>query len=512
MRPRHRTPTIFNLSMVDMLCCSLGCVILLWLIKADKLQQMQARSSSAQQLLAQTHDDLEKARRKLDSLQEEAATLRVKLDESGTLAADAKERLLSAEQMMQLLAQLFDDARSDADARKVKLAQLENVLLALREQKKDLESRLELSSVNYDDLKKKLSAADLRLKQMAPLADQVPDLKEELKKSREQARSQEALADAMKAQLDKSGRDLAMAEKKLAGLEGQKTSLERSLSSALAYRDQAALSDEKLRKLQKEYDDRLQELTRTQRDLSTMEKERATFLKDNSGILKERETLRREVDRLQREADSRFAGVSLVGSRIVFLVDMSGSMDYVDDDTRSPTKWKGVCETVAKVLKSLPRQPEKIQVIAFSDKVTYPLGNEGKWVDYHPATTADQAQAALRSIKPKGGTNMYAGFEAAFRYRDLGMDAIYFLSDGLPNQGQPLTEDQTRRLSDQEKTAMLGKHVLKTLRTEWNRPIQGRPAVVINSIGFFFESPDVGAFLWALSRENHGSFVGMSDP
>ena len=33
--------------------------------------------------------------------------------------------------------------------------------------------------------------------------------------------------------------------------------------------------------------------------------------------------------------------------------------------------------------------------------------------------------------------------------------------------------------------------------------------VRINAIGFFFESPDVGAFLWALAREHQGSFVGM---
>jgi hypothetical protein len=42
------------------------------------------------------------------------------------------------------------------------------------------------------------------------------------------------------------------------------------------------------------------------------------------------------------------------------------------------------------------------------------------------------------------------------------------------------------------------------------RPGQAR--VRINSIGFFYESPEVGAFLWALSRENDGSFVGMSRP
>jgi hypothetical protein len=36
--------------------------------------------------------------------------------------------------------------------------------------------------------------------------------------------------------------------------------------------------------------------------------------------------------------------------------------------------------------------------------------------------------------------------------------------------------------------------------------------VKINTIGFFYESPDLGSFLWALARENDGSFVGMSKP
>jgi hypothetical protein len=36
--------------------------------------------------------------------------------------------------------------------------------------------------------------------------------------------------------------------------------------------------------------------------------------------------------------------------------------------------------------------------------------------------------------------------------------------------------------------------------------------VRVNAVGFYYESPDVGAFLWALTRENDGGFVGMSKP
>jgi hypothetical protein len=59
---------------------------------------------------------------------------------------------------------------------------------------------------------------------------------------------------------------------------------------------------------------------------------------------------------------------------------------------------------------------------------------------------------------------------------------------------------------------VLGKYIRRALKASWNRPAEGRPRVRINAIGFFYESPDVGAFLWALARENDGSFVGMSKP
>ena len=60
---------------------------------------------------------------------------------------------------------------------------------------------------------------------------------------------------------------------------------------------------------------------------------------------------------------------------------------------------------------------------------------------------------------------------------------------------------------------VLTQYIRRKLKTDWNRPRAEAPARVrINTIGFFYESPDVGAFLWALARENDGSFVGMSRP
>jgi len=85
-------------------------------------------------------------------------------------------------------------------------------------------------------------------------------------------------------------------------------------------------------------------------------------------------------------------------------------------------------------------------------------------------------------------------------------------SDGLPNIGAGLSPEAARNLKESDRSEILSKYIRQRLKTEWNRGYSNQPRVRINAVGFFYESPDVGAFLWALARENDGSFVGMSKP
>src|SRR5262249_40374422 len=156
----------------------------------------------------------------------------------------------------------------------------------------------------------------------------------------------------------------------------------------------------------------------------------------------------------------------LTGKRIVFLVDMSGSMDLVDERTPEANKWIGVRETLAKVMRSLP-DLEKFQVILFANKVSYLLGNEGQWLDYDPQTSANRVLQALAAVRPLGATNMYDAFEAAFRFRAAGLDTIYVLSDGLPNAGPGLTAEQAT-LKEIERSEILAKYIRNLLRRTWN--------------------------------------------
>jgi hypothetical protein len=180
-------------------------------------------------------------------------------------------------------------------------------------------------------------------------------------------------------------------------------------------------------------------------------------------------------------------------------------MAAVDARTTDPRKWPTVCQTVGQVLNSL-RDAEQFQLIVFSDQVVYPLGQEGSWLS-KTADSGKQVENALLKVKPEGNTNLYAGMAAAFRFKPIGLDTIFLFSDGLPNSGPGLPPNPPP--DEPSQSALLGKHLRETLRTQWN---QSEPRVRIHSVGFFYESPNLGAFLWALSRENGGSFVGMNAP
>jgi predicted nucleic acid-binding Zn-ribbon protein len=455
MRIRHRVPSIFNLSMVDVLCCALGCVILLWLLNLREARQRSEEVGRADQLLAQT-------RKELAATIQDRDALRRRLAEAGEQFAD--------------LSGQYRSLQGDLTETRKRLA-------AAEEETRTTAGQRDTARGRVADLSKQLAAA----------GDRALALQGELRDKNRQA---EAL----------TGKAQALADE-VAGL-----------------RDKLAAAAATTQDLEKDRGDRRREVTRLSKELKdlqaarqALEEDLATRGKDLGearqvieALQSDRKALRDETVRLRASVDNRFAGVTLTGRRVLFLVDMSGSMELVDENTPAPAKWQGVRETLAKILRSSP-DVEQFQVIAFSDRPFHLLGNEGRWLTYDK-TSADRVLKALAAIKPDGGTNMYTALDAAFRYRALGLDTIYLLSDGLPNLGEPLRPEQIRTMNDTEKGEVLGKYIRRALKASWNRPLDGQPRVRINTIGFFYESPDVGAFLWALARENDGSFVGMSTP
>lgn len=465
MRTRHRIPTIFNLSMVDVLCCALGCVILLWLLNFRDAKRRAAAAGQSSVLLAD-------ARVKLDDFERQAR------------ANDALLRSLHADRdsaylQVAALERERNQTAAELDQARRRLIELGKEVTALKTQNAAADDLLAKKTLEQRELTKKLQASEQRLLALEKLA------RENEARATAAARMADDLAGRLRL-ADELARKFRLLADDLPGLRSEAKDSKARLS----------LAEERLAQLE--------------RDLSVRQRDLADARRRIDELQLERQSLADVANRLRAAADNRFAGISLTGQRVIFLIDVSGSMRYVDEKTPAPDKWTGVRETVARILRSLP-DLEQFQVILFESKPSFPLGGEGRWHDFDPKTSIDKVAQALAAITPKGSTNMYLAFESAFAYRPLGLDTIYLLSDGLPNVGPGLPAD-SHNLKEIEKAEALGKHVRRMLQTDWNRAVAGRARVRIHAIGFYYESPDLGAFLWALARENDGSFVGMSKP
>jgi predicted nucleic acid-binding Zn-ribbon protein len=478
--------------MVDMLCCALGCVIVLWLLNAKQAEDgisEQVRVNAS--LLAsgkEVRADLDAVRSERDRTAKELAAARMDRETANAMLLEVEARLRALEK---------DGAKLKKD------------LAGKQEESRTLEARLRDAAARVAALEADARAGAKRLEgekaRAAGLALKLEDAESALAAARKERVEEARRARRLAADITERQRELEALEKKVEGLMAARALLERSLKDkdkelAAARKSSEAkttTADERLRALEKVLEEHQQALAAANRSITTLRGEKTT--------------LAAEAVRVRAAAEHRFAGIELTGRRVIFLVDTSGSMDMVDEKTAAPEKWKEVCRTVGRLLRSLP-DLKQFQVVTFAGKVAYPLGGEDKWINFDPKASADRVEKMLLAIRPEGGTNMHAALGEAFRFRAKGLDTIYLLSDGLPNLGAGLTLEQLRTLKEIERGVVLGKYVRKKLETEWNVREAGRPRVRINTIGFFYESPDLGAFLWALARENDGSFVGMSRP
>jgi predicted nucleic acid-binding Zn-ribbon protein len=477
MKPRHRTPSIFTLSMVDVLCCALGCVILLWLMNLREAKNKAALAGRSDEEIVNLRLEGDDLRRELDEakgelgvLRSEYATTAGRLRDAEKAASEAGRRVTALEGDVRDAAQARMRTEGQRDEAALRAGQLEKELLALRKDKSAADEALVLRRKDVVELERKLDSAGERIA-------------------------------ALMGQLRERGTELTAANRRADDLSAR---VKEARDEAKGYREKLADDELALKALEKEAKKRVA-------DNADRDRELAEYRKEFEGIETERKQLRAEVARAREAADKRFAGIALTGKRVVFLVDMSGSMDEVAYKVPAPDKWPSVRRTLLQIMRSLP-DLEKYQVILFSSKVSYLLGTDGAWLDYDARTSPTRVEEEMKKISPDGGTNMYDAFRACFALRPKGLDTIYLLSDGLPNQGEGVPAEQARDLKETELSERLGRYIRNKLKNDWNPTVRDRERVRINAVGFFYESPDVGAFLWALTRENEGSFVGMSKP
>jgi predicted nucleic acid-binding Zn-ribbon protein len=495
LRIRHRIPSIFTLSMVDVLCCALGCVILLWLLNAR--QQQEGEEDHARE----TTSLLDRARADRQRSEDLLRAARAERDHKGALLASALAAHDAARTRLSDLEVRIRDAENDRTTLRKQLVDQRRIATDLGGKLKTSASRIRSLEADVRAGAKSLASerarGDALSGKVARLETRLAGLGKDLDKARAARIRHEAAARKLGVEIARRDKEITALSRTLSDLRSARSALratltarEKELAAARAYKDRWAAAEDRAKGLDKELRAERDALLAARRDLAG---------------------LRVKEKGWKAQTENRFAGIALTGKRVVFLVDMSGSMELVDEETPAPQKWVEVRNTVARLMRSLP-DLEKFQVITFAAKTSFPLGSEGRWIDHNTKTSPAKVLKALADIKPRGGTNLYVALEAAFKFRKEGLDTVYLLSDGLPNLGPGLNMPVDRALTEIQRGTKLGKHIRGILKTKWNFALPRRPKVRINTIGFFYESPDLGSFLWALAREHNGSFVGMSKP
>jgi hypothetical protein len=469
---------VFSLAMVDVFCCALGCVILIW----------QMNSKIADDKVQATLKEAEETKRQSDILLAEANDASRNKDKRYQLIlADRDKAEALARLLKEKVAELETDKKGlnlELERTQLEVLDLTGKLKTTNEKALSLQGDLLALRKKYDAEQLRVVALDKRLVGLLAKIKTTEDDLAGLQKTNKEGTAK--IADLTKA-LELKQRDLAALQQLLEEARQARKMLEDSVGKKNADILLAQKNKLDLEKLLRLRQDALDELAKK---LEKSEKDKVA---------------------LRVAAENRFAGIELNGKRVIFLVDSSGSMKYLAEGKPAPEKWREVQATLVRLMRSM-NGLEKYQVIVFAESVVYPLGEKGKWIDYDKTRSPEDVLAALKGIDPKGGTNMYAGLEETFKFREQGLDSVFFLSDGLPNRGKSEPGLDTTKLSDLELGIVLGRTVLKTLKEDWNRPLARAGRVKIHTVGFFYESPDLGAFLWALARDNEGSFVGMNRP
>lgn len=135
------------------------------------------------------------------------------------------------------------------------------------------------------------------------------------------------------------------------------------------------------------------------------------------------------------ETSAKFFGIRIVSRRVLFIIDVSGSMAWDLHSEQAPGDPKQTRMEIAKreLLACIEALDPKslFNITVFSSDVD-------RWLDggvaAYSQSNKTEAKAFVEKLEPAGGTNIYGALKDGFNDPDV--DTIFFLSDGEPSVGE----------------------------------------------------------------------------
>src|SRR6266581_4230212 len=151
MLTRHRIPTVFSIYMVDVLCCALGCVVLLWQVNYQEAEEKTAAAASSL-------EDLAKANQIILALSGELEYLKTSLADSYKkyvqISVERENTIQERDKVVQLALvdkQKLDRLKNEHDELKKNHAATEALLARFKVDNKELQSKSTLTAAQLAD-------------------------------------------------------------------------------------------------------------------------------------------------------------------------------------------------------------------------------------------------------------------------------------------------------------------------------------------------------------------------
>lgn len=171
-------------------------------------------------------------------------------------------------------------------------------------------------------------------------------------------------------------------------------------------------------------------------------------------------TRQRDLRRMKSSTTSKLFGIQIVSHRVIFIVDVSGSME----ETMRRESKSAIAETRMSVARrELVQAISSLENGALYNLITFST-SVNTWLKDGMAAVQEASRAEakkfVRGLRAGGGTNLFDALEVAFE--DPNVDTIFVISDGEPSYGR-----------------VLDVHEIRDAVARWNR----NRGIQINTIG-----------------------------
>ncbi len=462
---------VFNVSFLDLLSGALGAVLILFVV-VPKLD-----SSIRQQL------------QELETFKE----LKLEANEIQTMIKQLEGSV--SKQVVSDLQNKFGSLDNNIDKLQKEVRQLQTQLSKSESEKENLQEKVEQLKKQMENMKKEMKDSN----QLAVENKKLKSELEVLKKNQEQVTAQ---LDALKLQQkDASAASVQITKQ----MDESKKALMDCLQSKKKVEDALAEMRAKIEDLMAQNAELSKNLKKSSSDQEYVEQSVDKMVKRIEQLQKENEQLKKDLKNAERElaqvskdqgAQEQRTGVKFNDKNIVFVVDVSGSMD----DAPEPEKLNEVKAGLKMLVASMDNS-YKIDIVIFPKSPTQDY--DALYNKLVPVTD-DQKYAIYRHLSPifaRNCTPTRSVLEHVFThpaYKDAG--TITFLSDGLPTRSvagsTDCPDDPTREVLKYVRELNNGSKTINTI---------GVGKVYRNKAS---KDPKV-KFMKELAKQNKGFYIGF---